>query len=154
MYSSSRLLEGHDRNTVFQTIGWFLALLSVRTLQTKSLWLCLHWHIKEEKDTAWSWIDYRMLFHFYAFLKSNLFLVYNCIGVFYFLFWGYLNNWSSKSINYIVITSTLTVKWLFDSICCFSIKTINNNIIIISNFNDCFREINVVGEKMKKKEEI
>lgn len=41
-YSSSCLLEGHDRNTVFQTTGWFLALLSVRTLQTKSLCLCSH----------------------------------------------------------------------------------------------------------------
>lgn len=73
-YSSSRLLEGHNRNTVFQTTGWFLALLSVRTLQTKSLCLCSHWQIKQRKKIQLD-LEQILLFHFYAFLKSSLFSI-------------------------------------------------------------------------------
>lgn len=85
MYSSSRLLEGHDRNTVFQTIGWFLALLSVRTLQTKSLWLCSHWHIKQEKDTVWSWTHYALSFLCFSKIKSFFGVIASFSFVFIFL---------------------------------------------------------------------
>lgn len=113
-YSSSRLLEGHDRNTVFQTTGWFLALLSVRTLQTKSLCLCSHWQIKQRK--RYNLILNRYCSFIFMLFWNQVFFRYNYI---IFLYFGFFRGIFKQLVfkkhslicNYINFNSEMAFGW-------------------------------------------